>query len=82
MRTSVLLLAIGALASPASGQTVTVDATPGQEENRFVPNLTLGAGIDRLSSAAIDKIFSEGPIQQASAIDPRGGGGGVSRKIR
>ncbi|HZR66013.1 MAG TPA: discoidin domain-containing protein, partial [Terriglobales bacterium] len=35
-------------------QTIDVDITPAHETNRFVPNQTLGAGIDRIPVAAID----------------------------
>src|ERR1700682_134721 len=36
-------------------QTIDVDVTPAHETNRFIPNQTLGAGIDRNSVEAIDK---------------------------
>jgi len=35
-------------------QTIDVDITPAHETNRFVPDQTLGAGIDRIPVAAID----------------------------
>jgi hypothetical protein len=38
-----------------SAQTIDVDITPAHETNRFIPNQTLGAGIDRISVVAIDK---------------------------
>jgi hypothetical protein len=37
------------------GQTIDVDITPAHEASRFVPNQTLGAGIDRIPTEAIDK---------------------------
>src|SRR5919108_1702509 len=37
------------------GQMVDVDITPAHETNRFIPNQTLGAGVDRIPTAAIDK---------------------------
>jgi hypothetical protein len=43
------------LAGHAFAQIVDVDITPSHETNRFVPNQTLGAGIDRISTEAIDK---------------------------
>ncbi len=43
------------LAAACSAQTIDVDITPAHETNRFVPNQTLGAGIDRISVIAIDK---------------------------
>ncbi len=39
----------------AAAQTIDVDITPAHETNRFVPNQTLGAGIDRIPVEAIDK---------------------------
>jgi len=44
-----------ALATVCSAQTIEVDTT--HETNRFVPNQTLGAGIDRIPVEAIDKDF-------------------------
>jgi len=41
--------------SYSAAQTVAVDLTPAHETNRFVPNQTLGAGIDRIPVDAIDK---------------------------
>jgi hypothetical protein len=38
----------------APAQTVEVDITPSRQTNRFVPNQTLGAGIDRIPVQAID----------------------------
>jgi len=43
------------LSAVAFAQTIEVDIT--HETNRFVPNQTLGAGIDRIPVAAIDKDF-------------------------
>jgi len=46
---------IGLLTGAAVAQNIDVDITPSHETNRFVPNQTLGAGIDRISTEAIDK---------------------------
>jgi len=46
-------------ASYSSAQTIRVDATPTHATNRFVPNQTLGAGIDRIPVSAIDKDLVE-----------------------
>src|SRR3954466_12533269 len=43
------------LSAACSAQTIDVDITPAHETNRFVPNQTLGGGIDRISVEAIDK---------------------------
>ena len=59
------LLAIFAAAIPSgisSAQTIYVDTTPGHATNHFVPRKTLGAGIDRIPTNAIDP---------NSAIHPR-----------
>ena len=40
-------------------QTVTVDIAPKSATNHFVPETTLGAGIDRLSTEAVDKAFTK-----------------------
>jgi len=57
------LLLLGSLAV-ARGETIRVDSTPGHETNTFVPDRTLGAGIDRISRAATDKLFAEPVIQK------------------
>jgi hypothetical protein len=43
------------LTAACSAQTIDVDITPSHETNRFVPDQTLGGGIDRISVEAIDK---------------------------
>ena len=55
--TSVLAYLLGffSFAVPAAAQTIQVDITPAHSTNRFVPNETLGAGVDRIPAAAIDK---------------------------
>src|SRR2546427_1629301 len=50
LTTAVLFLGCAAVA-----QTISVDLTPAHETNHFVPNQTLGAGIDRIPVEAIDK---------------------------
>src|SRR5260370_27106461 len=50
---SLALILTGVVYSAA--QTIDVDITPAHETNRFVPNQTLGAGIDRIPVDAIDK---------------------------
>src|SRR5436305_12845691 len=49
------ILFIAFLAASCVAQTIDVDITPAHETNRFIPNQTLGAGIDRISVEAIDK---------------------------
>jgi hypothetical protein len=57
---AVLLLCLSLSVLPAlRAQTVTVDITPGSARNAFVPQKTLGAGVDRLSVEAIAKGMSK-----------------------
>ncbi|PYV72633.1 MAG: glycosyl hydrolase family 5 [Acidobacteria bacterium] len=46
------------------GQTIRVDATPNHAVNTFVPTEALGAGIDRINTAATDKLFTEPVMKQ------------------
>jgi hypothetical protein len=43
------------IAACCAAQTIDVDITPSHQTNRFIPNQTLGAGIDRIPVEAIDK---------------------------
>lgn len=47
-----------------AAQNVDVDITPGHETNRFVPDQTLGAGIDRIPVAAIDHDFVPAALEK------------------
>lgn len=51
-------------ANTAKAQTILVDTTPAHATNRFIPNQTLGAGIDRIPAAAIDKDFMPDSLDQ------------------
>lgn len=53
--------------SLASAQTIQVDATPSHATNRFIPNQTIGAGVDRIPVAAIDADFVEPNLGRALA---------------
>src|ERR1700678_1470294 len=53
------------LAMPAAAQTIQVDITPGHATNRFVPNQTLGAGVDRIAQEAIDKDLAQPALDRA-----------------
>jgi hypothetical protein len=50
-----LLMACVLLLGTCVAQTIQVDITPTHSTNHFVPNQTLGAGVDRIPAAAIDK---------------------------
>jgi len=52
---------------PSSAQTIQVDITPAHSTNHFVPNETLGAGVDRIPAAAIDKDLLQPTLQQVFA---------------
>jgi hypothetical protein len=60
MRQAILFLCIcSVIPAPLRGQTVSVDIAPSSATNHFVPQQTLGAGIDRISSGAVEKAFSK-----------------------
>ncbi len=62
------LLALLALVShSAAAQTVHVDVTPSHRTNQFVPNQTLGAGIDRIATEAIEKDLVQPNIDETLA---------------
>lgn len=70
--TTALLCCLAALVSlPLHSQTVTVDIAPTSARNRFVPDQTLGAGLDRISVEAIDKALTK-PV--LDAVAPSGWG--------
>jgi hypothetical protein len=62
-----LLVECFALLITGGAQTIRVDATPAHATNRFVPNETLGAGIDRIPVEAIDKDLVEPNLGRALA---------------
>ena len=55
------------LSTACAAQTIQVDTTPAHATNRFVPNQTLGAGIDRIPVAAIDKDLMPDSLNQVLA---------------
>ena len=62
VKTLLLLLALAAL---AAAQTITIDAT--HAVNHFVPAEALGAGVDRIPVAAIDKDMEGDSLRQTMA---------------
>ena len=56
---SALLIACCLSALPLIAQVVKVDITPSHATNHFVPKQTLGAGIDRIQTVAIDKLMNK-----------------------
>lgn len=54
---------------PLHAQTVDVDITPGDATNHFIPQQTLGAGLDRISVQAIDKALTP---KMLAAVAPSG----------
>ncbi len=59
------LLAVGlASTTPALSQTIRVEVTPDAEARSFVPNQALGAGIDRMGSAAVEKLFVQPAVDK------------------
>jgi len=48
-------------------QTIQVDITPAHSTNRFVPNQTLGAGVDRIPATAIDQDLTQPTLDKVFA---------------
>jgi hypothetical protein len=60
-----LLLGVPAVGQRATTSgTITVDIAPGAASNSFVPTDTLGAGIDRLSATAVEKLFTKPAVDR------------------
>lgn len=55
----ILVVACCLSALPLTAQVVKVDITPAHATNHFVPKQTLGAGIDRIQTVAIDKLMNK-----------------------
>ncbi len=62
---SACLVLCFALALSAQAQTITVDVS--HPTNHFVPNQTLGAGVDRIAVEAIDKDFLQPTLEKTMA---------------
>ena len=58
-KVALLFLTTAAFTLNSLPQTVHVDVTPGHSTNHFIPDQTLGAGIDRIATEAIDKDLVE-----------------------
>src|SRR3954451_22239537 len=59
-----LLAAYAFVVRSASAQTICVDVGPSAAAESFVPNQALGAGIDRLSSATVEKFFTRAAVEK------------------
>ena len=68
-RTAAVLLLVQffVLLTTSAAQSIEVDITPAHSTNHFVPNQTLGAGIDRIPAAAIDKDFLQPTLDKVFA---------------
>jgi hypothetical protein len=62
-----LLLAVLLANAPVFSQTIRVDITPEHMAKSFVPTQALGAGVDRISTASTDKVFTEATMKQVLA---------------
>jgi hypothetical protein len=60
-----LLVECFLFATASAAQTIRIDTTPAHATNHFVPNETLGAGIDRIPVEAIDKDLVEPNLGRA-----------------
>jgi hypothetical protein len=71
LNTTISVLAIcvtifaAAVALPCEAQTIQVDITPAHATNHFAPNQALGAGVDRIAQAAIDKDLVQPALDRA-----------------
>ncbi|WP_446742050.1 discoidin domain-containing protein [Silvibacterium acidisoli] len=63
------MLCLLAYAAVNHAQTVTVDITPASARNRFIPDETLGAGVDRLATPAVEKALTK---ENLAKIAPSG----------
>src|SRR5216683_2425081 len=59
-----LVAILAVLTLPSFAQTIRVDSTPSHVVKTFVPTEALGAGIDRINTAATDKLFTEPVMKQ------------------
>src|SRR5579862_1715217 len=64
---AVLLIEGLLILATCAAQNIQVDATPAHSTNHFVPNQTLGAGVDRIPTAAIDNDLLQPALQQVFA---------------
>jgi len=55
------------LSTTCAAQTIQVDITPAHSTNRFVPNQTLGAGVDRIPAEAIDRDLVPAALEKVLA---------------
>jgi len=59
-----LAVLLGSLAPFGFSQTIRVDITPSHVAKSFVPTEALGAGVDRISTASTDKVFTDAVVKQ------------------
>ena len=64
---AIILASLTLFSVAISGQTIQVDITPEHSTNRFVPNQTLGAGVDRIPAAAIDHDLTPAALERVFA---------------
>jgi hypothetical protein len=74
---ALVVVVVAGVAIPAEAQTVRVDSAPAHATNSIRPSLALGAGIDRMSSVAVDADYAPASLQQALAA----GWGTVSYRL-
>jgi hypothetical protein len=67
MAVVVLLVECSFLLAASQAQTIQVDITPAHSTNHFVPNETLGAGVDRIPAEAIDKDLLQPTLEKVFA---------------
>jgi hypothetical protein len=67
MAAVLLLMECLSILATCAAQNIQVDVTPAHSTNHFVPNQTLGAGVDRIPAAAIDNDLLQPTLQQVFA---------------
>jgi len=67
MAAVLLLIECLLISATCAAQSIQVDVTPAHSTNHFVPNQTLGAGVDRIPAAAIDNDLLQPTLQQVFA---------------
>jgi len=59
-----LIAGSAAMTQPAAAQTIRVETSADAAAGEFVPNQTLGAGIDRLGAKAVEKLFTKESVDR------------------
>ena len=61
---SLLALVVCVVVVSTDAQVIDVDIAPSHVRNSFIPNQTLGAGIDRIPQTVIDATFNKSTVNK------------------